>query len=276
MKRGLVLEGGAMRGMYTAGVLDIFIEKGFYFDEIVGVSAGALFGVNLLSKQKGRVIRYNKKYNKDKNYMGLGPLLKTGNIVDIDYAYRRVPFELDVFDDEMYQKSPSAFYAVVTNMETGQAEYPRIKSVFKQMDQLRASGSMPFFSKPVKIQEDLYLDGAVADSIPVDFILNKGCQEIVVILTKPHGYKKDPISPRLTNLFYKKKYPNFAEKIRNRHIMYNQQMEKLMQLEKEGIAKVIRPSSPIQIDRIEKNPEKMEALYQLGLSDGRGFCKELE
>lgn len=151
MKTGLVLEGGAMRGMYTAGVLDVFMEQGITFDGVIGVSAGALFGVNLLSKQAGRVIRYNKRFNADPNYLGLRPLLRTGNIVDTDYAYNRVPRTLDVFDDETYRASGVPFYAVVTNIETGEAEYIKVDSVFEQMDVLRASGSMPFVSKPVEI-----------------------------------------------------------------------------------------------------------------------------
>lgn len=146
MKVGLVLEGGAMRGMYTAGVLDVFLENGIEFDGIIGVSAGAIFGVNFLSKQKGRVIRYNKRFNRDKNYLGLRPLIKTGNIVDTELAYNKVPRELDIFDDTTYMASKVPFYAVVTNIETGQAEYKQVTSVFEQMDTLRASASMPFVS----------------------------------------------------------------------------------------------------------------------------------
>ena len=150
-KTALVLEGGAMRGMYTAGVLDVFMKKNIKFDAIIGVSAGALFGVNYLSKQPGRVIRYNKKYNSDKNYLGLKPLLKTGNIIDTEYAYNIVPHQLDPFDDATFQKSDIPFWAVVTNIKTGNPEYIKIKSVFDQMDVLRASGSMPIVSKPVRL-----------------------------------------------------------------------------------------------------------------------------
>ena len=147
----LVLEGGAMRGMYTAGVLDCFMDHDISFDAVIGVSAGALFGVNLLSKQRGRVIRYNKRFNSDKNYMGIRPLLREKNIVSTKYAYDTVPRELDPFDDEEYKKSDIPFYAVVTNIRTGKPEYVQIKSVFDQMDVLRASGSMPVVSKPVKL-----------------------------------------------------------------------------------------------------------------------------
>lgn len=273
MKTGLVLEGGAMRGMYTAGVLDVFMENDISFDGIIGVSAGALFGVNFLSKQIGRVIRYNKKYNKDKKYMSFESLIKTGNFINTEYAYKKVPFELDVFDDETYKNSEVPFYAIMTNIETGKPEYVQIKSVFEQMDYLRASGSMPFLSKPVEINNKLYLDGAVTDSIPYDFMLNNGYDSLVVILTKPENYVKKPMPKVMTNLFYKKNYPEFAKRIRNRHNMYNAQMQRLNELEKEKVVKVIRPSQLIKVSRVEKDSEKLQKLYMLGRSDAEKFLK---
>lgn len=273
MKTGLVLEGGAMRGMYTAGVLDVFMENDISFDGIIGVSAGALFGVNFLSKQIGRVIRYNKKYNKDKKYMSFESLIKTGNFINTEYAYKKVPFELDVFDDETYKNSEVPFYAIMTNIETGKPEYVQIKSVFEQMDYLRASGSMPFLSKPVEINNKLYLDGAVTDSIPYDFMLNNGYDSLVVILTKPENYVKKPMPKAMTNLFYKKNYPEFAKRIRDRHKMYNAQMQRLNELEKENVVKVIRPSQVIKVSRVEKDAEKLQNLYMLGRSDAEKFLK---
>ncbi|MET3617967.1 putative patatin/cPLA2 family phospholipase [Peptoniphilus olsenii] len=273
MKTGLVLEGGAMRGMYTAGVLDVFMDNNIAFDGIIGVSAGALFGVNFLSNQKGRVIRYNKKYNKDKHYMGILPLLKTGNIIDTDYAYYKVPFELDVFDDATFKKSNVPFYAVMTNAETGEPEYFIVKSVLEQMDWLRASGSMPFLSKPVKIGNKLYMDGAITDSIPFKFMLEHGYDRLVVILTKPKNYIKKPLPPHITNLIYKKEFPKLADKIRNRHKMYNKQMSDLQKLERKKIIKIIRPSSKPKVGRIEKDSNKLEELYQLGRRDCHEFLK---
>ena len=169
MKTGLVLEGGAMRGMYTAGVMDRMMDHDIHFDGVIGVSAGALFGVNYLSHQRGRVIRYNKKYNGHKDYMGLLPLLKEGNIVSTRYAYDRVPRLFDVFDNEAFKASGTDFHAVVTNLQTGQPEYMQVKDVYEQMDVLRASGSMPFVSKPVQIDGQYYLDGGLSDSIPFAF-----------------------------------------------------------------------------------------------------------
>lgn len=269
MKTGLVLEGGAMRGMYTAGVLDVFMEQGITFDGVIGVSAGALFGVNLLSKQEGRVIRYNKRFNADPNYLGLRPLLRTGNIVDTEYAYHRVPYELDVFDDETYRASGVPFYAVVTNVETGEPEYIKVDSVFEQMDVLRASGSMPFVSKPVEIGGKIYLDGAITDSIPFEKFMEMGYDRLVVVLTKPAGYVKKPMSPLLTRMYYAHAYPNFAKKVRDRHEMYNSSITRLGELEQAGSVLVLRPSQHVKISRVEKHPDKLQALYDVGVRDAQ-------
>lgn len=275
MKTGLVLEGGAMRGMYTAGVLDVFMEQGITFDGVIGVSAGALFGVNLLSKQAGRVIRYNKRFNADPNYLGLRPLLRTGNIVDTDYAYNRVPRTLDVFDDETYRASGVPFYAVVTNIETGEAEYIKVDSVFEQMDVLRASGSMPFVSKPVEIGGKKYLDGAITDSIPFEKFQEMGYERLVVVLTKPVGYVKKPMSKSLTRICYGHQYPKFARKVRERHVMYNATTARLTKLEQEGKVLALRPSQHIKISRVEKHPEKLQALYDVGVRDAQAKIEQI-
>ena len=275
MKTGLVLEGGAMRGMYTAGVLDVFMEQGIAFDGVIGVSAGALFGVNLLSKQAGRVIRYNKRFNADPNYLGLRPLLRTGNIVDTEYAYHRVPYELDVFDDETYRASDIPFYAVVTNVETGEPEYIKVDSVFEQMDVLRASGSMPFVSKPVEIGGKKYLDGAITDSIPFEKFMEMGYDRLVVVLTKPEGYVKKPMSRLLTKMYYASAYPNFAKKVRDRHLMYNASTARLGELEQAGKVLVLRPSQHIKISRVEKDPDKLQALYEVGIRDAQAKQEQI-
>lgn len=232
MRVGLVLEGGAMRGMYTAGVLDVFLEHGIRADCIVGVSAGALFGVNFLSGQKGRVIRYNKRFNSDKNYMGLRPLLREGNIVSTKYAYEDVPRRLDPFDDAAYKKSGVPFYAVVTNLETGLPEYIKIDSVFARMDALRASGSMPFVSRPVIIDGKPYLDGGISDSIPFRFAESLGCEKRIVILTRDMEYRKKPMSPALIRLWFGKS--PMAEKLLHRHALYHHTIEELKELEAAG------------------------------------------
>ncbi|MGN0417095.1 patatin-like phospholipase family protein [Anaerostipes faecalis] len=275
MKTGLVLEGGAMRGMYTAGVLDIFLDHHILVDCAVGVSAGALFGVNYLSGQKGRVIRYSKRFNPDKNYLGILPLLNEGNIVSTKYAYEEVPRKLDPFDDESYKKSGIPFYAVATNIETANPEYMQIKSVFTQMDMLRASGSMPFVSQPVEINGQKYLDGAISDSIPFEWLLNQGCEKLIVVLTRDINYRKKPMSPALIKL-YARKYPQIAKRLLERHTLYNHSVEKLLQLEEAEKAFVIRPSKPIEIGRIEKNPAKLQKVYELGLSDANTNLMKLQ
>ncbi len=269
VKTGLVLEGGAMRGIYTAGVLDVFMDNNITFDGIIGVSAGAIFGVNLLSRQRGRVIRYNKRFNSDRRYMGIHPLLRTGNIVDTEYAYCRVPRELDVFDDAAFMGSGIPFYAVVTNIETGEPEYIHIKSVFEQMDSLRASASMPFVSKPVSIDGKLYLDGAVADSIPFKKFMELGYDRLVVVLTKDINYVKEPVSPLLSKTFYRRRFPRFEEKVRNRHIMYNDTVKELKSLEKKEEVLVIRPSENYRISRMEKDSGRLQGMYDLGIKDAK-------
>lgn len=262
MKTGLVLEGGAMRGMFTAGILDVFLDEGLDFDTIAGVSAGALFGVNYVSRQKGRAIRYNKRFNQDKNYLGLKPLFKEGNIVCVKYAYDDVPRKLDVFDDETYMKNVKEYYAVVTNVKTGNPEYVQIDSVFDQMDTLRASGSMPGVSKPVKIGEEEYLDGGISDSIPFKFLLENGCDKVVVILTRNLEYRKSPCNPLMLQLM--RKTPVIKEKMAERHNEYNRSVEELLEYEKKGIAYVIRPDNPLNISRLERDPEKLQAVYDIG------------
>lgn len=274
MKTGLVLEGGAMRGMYTAGVLDTFLEAGIRVDGVVGVSAGALFGVNYLSGQKGRVNRYNKRFNGDKNYMGLRPLLLEGNLFSTHYAYERVPRELDPFDDEAFQASGIPFYAVVTDTATGEPEYIRIQSAFAQMDTLRASGSMPFVSHAVKIDAREYLDGGIGDSIPFQWMHSQGYDKLVVVLTQDKAYRKTPM-PRLPLKLLHRRYPQIARQLLCRHETYNNALALLAQWEKEGKAFVLRPSEPIHIHRTERDPQKLQQVYDLGVKDCREHLPRL-
>lgn len=274
MKTGLVLEGGAMRGMFTAGVLDVFLENDITVDCVVGVSAGALFGVNYLSGQNGRVIRYNKRFNSDKDYMGIRPLLREGNIFSTEYAYDRVPRRLDPFDDEAFKKSGVPFYAVTTDVESGEPRYIRINSVFEQMDTLRASGSMPFVSKPVEIDGRKYLDGGISDSIPFEWLSEQGCDKLIVILTRDMEYRKKQMNKALIKT-YGLKYPKVAEMLLTRHTLYNKSVELLKEWEAAGKAFVIRPSKTIDIGRIEKNPEKLQSVYDLGRSDGKAVLGAL-
>ena len=274
MKKGLVLEGGAMRGMYTAGVLDVLLDRGIEFDGIMGVSAGALFGPNFLSKQPGRVIRYNKRFIRDKRYKGWGCLLREGNLFSSGFAYGEVPRRLDVFDDETFKKSGVPFYAVVTGLESGEPEYMEIKSVFDDMDKLRASGSMPFVSRPVEIEGKLYLDGGVADSVPYEAMEKMGYGRLAVILTRDMDYRKKPM-PALPIKLCFRSYPRFRDKLLKRHETYNRSVARLRELEERGKVFVIRPSEPIEIGRVESDPEKLQQVYELGLKDGAAAAGRL-
>ena len=274
MKTGLVLEGGAMRGMYTAGVLDVLLSRGLSFDGIMGVSAGALFGPNFLSKQPGRVIRYNKRFIRDKRYKGWGCLLREGNLFSSGFAYGVVPRELDVFDDETFKKSGVPFYAVVTGLESGESEYMRINSVFDDMDILRASGSMPFVSRPVEIGGKLYLDGGVSDSVPYEALVRMGYDRLAVILTRDMDYRKKPMPALPVKLCFRR-YPRFRDQLLKRHETYNRSVARLRELEERGEIFVIRPSAPIEIGRVESDPEKLQQVYELGLKDGEAVADRL-
>ena len=275
MSVGLVLEGGGMRGLYTAGVLDTFLEAGIKVDGVVSVSAGALFGVNFLSKQKGRAIRYNKKYASYPNYMGLRSWLKTGNVVNKDFAYYKVPMELDVFDEKAFEESGVPFYATVTNLATGKPEYHKVDNVFDQMELLRASSALPLASKIVEWKGQKYLDGGLSDSIPVDFARNLGFDKLIVVLTRPIDYRKKPSSGRLYRLFYRK-YPKFVEVASKRYEHYNNTVERIIDLENKGELFAIRPSQNLEIGRLETNPEKYEEIYQVGLADAKEDMTKLK
>ena len=266
MKIGLVLEGGAMRGMYTAGVLDTFLNKDFWVDGVISVSAGALFGVNYPSKQKGRAIRYNKKFMPDSRYVSLKNLIKTGNIINKAFAFYEVPFKQDVFDNATFQQTQIDFYATITNLNTAQAEYVKLTDPLAQMEVLRATSAMPYVSTPVEINSVPYLDGAITDSIPLEQMKKMGYDKIIVVLTRTLDYRKSKPNPLLAKLWYRK-YPKFADAVNNRYAMYNKQVENVIEQAEKGEIFVIRPSVDLNIKRIEKDPNKLQAMYDLGVSD---------
>lgn len=274
-KIGLVLEGGAMRGLYTAGILDSLLDTKIKIDGIIGVSAGALFGVNYCSKQKGRVLRYNTKYINDPRYMSIRSLIKTGNLVNTEFAYKELPLKLDIFDEEEYSKSKTDFYAVITNIKTGKPEYKKIINCSIQIDELRASGSMPFVSKPVKIDKDYYLDGALGDSIPVLKMKEMGYDKIIVVLTRPLDYRKKKSNQLLPKIMYKK-YPNLINAINTRYIKYNETLELIIDMENKKEIFVLRPSKDLKIKRVEKDTDKLKEMYELGKKDFQDNLKDLK
>ncbi|MBR3152938.1 MAG: patatin-like phospholipase family protein [Clostridia bacterium] len=275
MKIGLVLEGGAMRGMYTSGVLDVFLDNDIKVDGIIGVSAGVLFGVNFLSRQRGRAIRYNKKYANEKNYMGFRSLIKTGNIINKEFAFDEVPRKLDVFDNETYKKSDVDFYATVTNVETGKPEYIKLDDVFEQMEVCRATSAMPFVSEIVELDGKKYLDGGISDSIPVDECKRMGYDKIIVVLTRPIDYRKSAPKEWMAKIKYGK-YPNLVNTINNRYLNYNKTVEKIIDMENKKEIFVIRPSRLVQLKRIEKDVNKLQEMYDLGVSDCERLIGEIK
>lgn len=264
-KTVFVLEGGAMRGLYSAGVLDVFMQNGISTDAIYGVSAGALFGINFKSNQIGRAIRYNLKYAHEKNYIGLYPLITTGNIMNKEFCFDTLLNKLDKFDYDAFKNSPIDFYAVVTNVETGKAEYIKITDARENLEALRASGSMPFVSKFVKINGSKYLDGAISDPIPIQKALDEEYEKIIVVLTRAENYQK-PIELNPYHLVYRK-YPNFIKTALNQPKLYNETLDFIKELESKGKIVVLRPSQNLKVARIEKNLKKLTAIHKLGVDD---------
>ena len=265
MKKGLILEGGAMRGMFTAGVMDVLMENKIEFDGAVGTSAGAAFGCNYKSGQIGRVIRYNTKFSRDKRYSGFRVFLKTGNYYSTDFCYGEVPLKYDKFDFQAYKKNPMEFYVVCTDIEKGEAVYHKYEGNEKSgFDWIRASASMPLVSKIVEIDGKKLLDGGVTDAIPVKFFKNLGYDKNVVILTQPKGYKKGKSkSVPFIKMLYKK-YPKLISLMENRHNMYNGTLKYIEDLEKKGELFVIRPEKALPIKRVEKDEEKLKETYKIG------------
>ncbi len=266
-KTCLVLEGGAMRGIYTAGVLDILMQNNIKFDAIIGVSAGALFGINYKSNQKGRAYRYNMKYINDKEYIGLYSYLTTGNIMNKSFCFDKLVNELDKFDYQAFKNNKTKFYVVVTNLLTGTPEYQELTDLNdqNQMEYLRASGSMQYVSKPVKINNNYYLDGATGDSIPIKYMEKLGFNKIIVVGTRPEGYKKQ-YKPQPSKIFYKK-YPKFIKALSNRPSMYNETIKYIEKKANNHEIIFIRPSQDLKVKRIEKNKKKLSSLYTLGQND---------
>lgn len=274
-KTGLVLEGGAMRGMYTAGVLDVFMENGIEFDGVIGVSAGAICGCSFVSGQVGRTIRYNKKYCTDKRFMSFYSLLTTGDLVGDKFCYHTIPEELDPYDNEAFLRSKTKFYSVCTNLETGEPEYILMKDMVKDIDYLRASASMPYVSRTVEKDGMKLLDGGCSDSIPVRAFMNMGYEKNVVVLTRPADYRKKTEKKGLARIFYRK-YPKFVKRLATRPEEYNKTVEDIMQLEQEGKIFVIRPKRPLEIGRMSHDVKEIIRTYERGRSDAFDCLEEMK
>lgn len=274
-KLGLVVEGGGMRAIYVAGVLDVFMENNITFDGVVGISAGAIHGSNFVAEQKGRTIRYYKKYCTDKKMIGLRNLIFTGNIVNNKFFYHDLPDRLDPFDYEVFSNSKTVFYAGCTNVETGKAEYIHIRDMKADIDALRASSSLPYVSTIVDFKGMKLLDGAFADSIPVNAFRQMGYNKNVVILTQHDGFVKKPEDVKRAQKKYKK-YPNFVETIAHRHEVYNQTLADIKKYQAEGDVFAIYPSEPLNLPLIGSKPEELQVVYDIGVKDATSLIEELK
>lgn len=264
-KVGLVLEGGGMRGVFTAGVLDFFLDKNLSFDTCLGVSAGSCHACSYLSGQRRRAYKVNVDYLEDENYCSFKSLLKTGDLFGVEMCYKKIPEELNPYDYLAFEKNPTEFYAVVTNCRTGEAEYKRVKNMRQGIYFVRASSSLPLLARTVWIQGEPYLDGGISDSIPIVKSQEMGNQKNVVVLTRDRQYRKS--ANRMMPLLkarYQKEFPRLVEKMQTRHILYNQTLDYLYQEEKKGNVLILAPEHPVEIGRIEKDKEKLEKLYQEG------------
>lgn len=277
MKTGMVLEGGAMRGMYTAGVLDVMMENQVEVDGVVGVSAGAVFGCNYKSKQIGRVIRYNTKYCSDERYVSLKSLIKTGDLYGAEFCYNELPNHLDLFDVKTYQENPVDFYVTCTDVHTGRPVYHLCsRGDAEDIQWMRASASMPLVSRVVSAGGYDLLDGGISDSIPIRWFYKQGYDKIIVILTQPDGYRKKP--SRILPIFrlFMRKYPAIAEAMERRHRNYNGSLRAVKKLEERGKVFLVQPSEPITIGRTEKDAGKLREVYELGRRDAMARLQEMK
>ena len=275
IKAGLVVEGGGMRGVYSSGVLDFFIEKDLFFENNYGVSAGACHLCSYLAKQYKRAFRVNVDYLNDKRYCSVHSLLKTGNLFGAEMLYDIIPNELDLFDYDTYNKNESNFYVVITDINTGKPEYVKIGDLKKDIIYVRASSSLPLLAQNVKINDKEYLDGGISDSIPIKKSIADGNKKNVVILTRDSTYRKGKNSLMPIIKLKYKKYPNFVKSMADRYIVYNEILDFIKELEDNGDVFVIRPKKPVNIGRTEKNREKLEALYNDGYNDAKACYEEL-
>lgn len=269
MKCGLVLEGGAFRGLFTSGIIDVMMAHDVWPDGLIGVSAGAAFGCNYNSRQLGRAIRYNKAYARDSRYSGVRSFLTTGNYFNAQFAYHTMPRELDVFDNEAFNANPMQFYAVCTDVESGKAVYKHLeKADDTTYDWIRASASMPLVSRIIELEGYKLLDGGVSDSIPLEYFESLGYDRNVVVLTQPEGYQKEhnKLMPLLRLSL--RKYPKMIEALDKRHLMYNRQLDYVKKAEQEGRCLVIRPNGPIPIGHVSHDPAKMQHAYDMGRQEG--------
>ena len=278
MKVGVVLEGGSYKGLFSAGVLDVFMEENIHVDCFIGVSAGALFSPNYFSKQKGRVLRYAKRFCKDPRNMSLWSYFLTGNVVNKQFAFYDVTLKYDIFDNDTFIKNNTGFYVTATNVETGEAEYLEMKDIIGDMEMLRATSAIPFFSKLVEINGKKYLDGGVSDSIPLKQCQKMGYDKIIIISTRPYKFVRVPFSKGMMKVIKWKyrKYPKLIETMETLHTRYNDNREYMLDLENKKEIFVIRPPHKIDVKTVEKDPNQLQKAYDLGVKIAKDNLQQLK
>lgn len=272
---GLVLEGGGMRGLYTCGVLEYFMEKDLYFNYIIGVSAGACNAVSYISKQKGRNKKVNIEFCSDSRYMGFKNLITKKSFFGMDFIFDEIPNKLVSFDFDEFERSKCKFLIGVTDCKTGKPFYLDKSDIDEKFNALRATASLPLISPIVKFKGHEFLDGGISDSIPIRKSISDGNEKNVIVLTRNKDYRKEPMKHDRIIKYKYKKYPELVKTILNRYSMYNETLDYIKKLENEGKVVVIRPSQELSVDRLERNPQKLESLFQNGYSDAKNCYEKI-
>ena len=276
MKTALIMEGGAMRGLFTCGVTDVFLEEGITFDAAAGISAGACFGCNFKSKQAGRAIRYNKRYSRDPRFCSFKSLVKTGDLYGADFCYRELPEVLDPFDNKAFEENPMAFYIGATDVDTGEIRYHKCTDGGqKDLLWMRASASMPLVSRIVEADGYRMLDGGIVDPVPYRYMEKLGYDRNVYILTQPKGFRKEKSSALPLIRIALRKTPKIVEAMEHRHEVYNRQMAEIDEKEARGEILVIRPPESLGISRTEHDPNELERVYQTGRREACRMLPEI-
>lgn len=266
---GLILEGGGMRGAYTAGVLDFFLDEKLYFESVFGVSAGGCNAISYISRQKGRNIYIFQNYASDNRYVDLKGLFTRGSVFGMDFIFHEIPEKLVYLDYERYAASNTKLYIISTDCDTGRPDVRLTMDARDSVDYLMGSSSIPLFSPMVEVDGKKLLDGSASESIPLAAALYRGITRPVIVLTRNEGYrKKKSKANRIFSACYKK-YPNLVKSLQQRYITYNTSLENCEEMERQGKAVILRPSMPLDIDRFEKDPDKLTKLYQNGYDDAK-------
>ena len=276
MKTALIMEGGAMRGMFTCGVTDVFLEEGITFDAAAGISAGACLGCNFKSRQAGRAIRYNKRYSRDPRFCSFKSLVKTGDLYGADFCYRELPEVLDPFDNKTFEENPMDFYVGAADVDTGEIRYHKCTDGGKEdLLWMRASASMPLVSRIVEADGYRMLDGGIVDPVPYRYMEKLGYDRNVYILTQPKGFRKEKSSALPLIRIALRKTPKIVEAMEHRHEVYNRQMAEIDKKEARGEILVIRPPESLGISRTEHDPNELERVYQTGRREACRMLPEI-